>query len=579
MNEMRTEDPDGALIRVAEAVSDGHPIDWDAEETTRPDLSGTLLSLRALEGVAQTHRGVDTGQSGIPAAWGSLEIREWIGDGGFADVYRAYDPALQSEVALKLRKKAKTPAESKDFLSEARKLAKVRHPNVLVVHGADEHDGRVGLWTELLRGETLEEMLASQGPFGMEEAVQIGKAVCAALAAVHAAGLVHCDVKTRNVMRAAGGRYVLTDFGSVSEFSESMEAGGASSAQGTPITMAPEQLRGERVAQPADIWGLGVLLYRLVSGCYPIAAASYRDLVQKHERKEITPLRDVRPDVSAAFARVVEGALSFAPDRRYPSAGAMEQALIAISGAPEPRPFELTAWLKRAAVPLAAAAMLAVVSVGLLVFHQIQGRMPWEPPKVQEPPRLAATVPAKLTATATLYRETGARVEALLPGSKIDPGDNLYLEILGSDSMYVYVLNEDEHGRVYALFPGPSFDSKGALGPGVTHRLPGTSSGTPVNWQVSSAGGRETVTVIASRRPQTDIERDIESIPKASLDTPIAYGAVSQGTLEVLRGIGGLTSNPTPPPAAGGGRVTKLIQEGRAMDLWTWQIHLINPGK
>jgi serine/threonine protein kinase len=92
---------------------------------------------------------------------------------------------------------------------------------VLVVYGADEHDGRVGLWTELLRGHTLEERLAYQGRFSAEEAAHIGMEVCRALAAVHAAGLVHRDVKTMNVMRTERGHYVPTDFGCVGEFAPS----------------------------------------------------------------------------------------------------------------------------------------------------------------------------------------------------------------------------------------------------------------------------------------------------------------------------------------------------------------------
>jgi hypothetical protein len=223
---------------------------------------------------------------------------------------------------------------------------------------------------------------------------------------------------------------------------------------------------------------------------------------------------------------------------------------------------------------LALAASAAVVALGLVVYHGVAKRMPWEAPPAPPPKPVAA--PPRLTATAHLYREEKAGAKLLLPGSKIAPGDNLFLEILGSDSMYVYVLNEDEQGRTYALFPGPSFDLAGALAPGVTHRLPGTHDGQPVSWQVSSTGGRETVTVIASRRPQPEIEQDIASIPKASLDTPVAYGAMSQRTMQVLRGIGGLTREPAPDAVR---TIIHGLPEGVAEggDLWTWQIDLVNP--
>src|SRR6185503_5449467 len=107
--------------------------------------------------------------------WGFLFALEKIGDGSFGEVWRAWDPTLEREVALKLRRLAPAPEgthplartsdpETRRWVDEARKLARVRHPNVLVVHGAAEHDGRAGLWTELVRGETLEHRLTASGP-------------------------------------------------------------------------------------------------------------------------------------------------------------------------------------------------------------------------------------------------------------------------------------------------------------------------------------------------------------------------------------------------------------------------------
>ena len=98
-------------------------------------------------------------------------------------------------------------------MNEARRLARLRHEHVVQVYGAEEHDGRVGLWTELVRGESLEEIVQRSGPLGAREAALVGLDVCAALAAVHGAGLLHRDVKAQNVMREGGGRIVLMDFG------------------------------------------------------------------------------------------------------------------------------------------------------------------------------------------------------------------------------------------------------------------------------------------------------------------------------------------------------------------------------
>src|SRR5262245_790625 len=241
MNEPESE----AALKVAKAITDGEAIDWEAERAARRMSEKEIRHLRLVEVVAEAHRaavppggGMESSSSaslditttlptpepeysGSPALtrWGPLEVRELLGRGGFAEVYRAYEPELRRDVALKLRRadlQAGAP-QSRRFLEEAQRLAKVRHPNVVVVYGAAEHDGRRGLWTDLIRGKTLEQVVAEQGPFGPGEATAIGASLCSAVAAVHAAGLVHRDIKTSNVMRETGGRIVLMDFGSAAE--------------------------------------------------------------------------------------------------------------------------------------------------------------------------------------------------------------------------------------------------------------------------------------------------------------------------------------------------------------------------
>src|SRR5262249_8538823 len=124
--------------------------------------------------------------------WGPLSIAEKLGEGTYGEVFRAFDSRLEIDVALKLFR-AQEQRTSESFLDEARKLARVRHPNVLVVYGADVHENRVGMWTELLRGTTLEQIVTGQGPMSAREAANIGIDVCRALAAVHANGFVHGD--------------------------------------------------------------------------------------------------------------------------------------------------------------------------------------------------------------------------------------------------------------------------------------------------------------------------------------------------------------------------------------------------
>jgi len=147
--------------------------------------------------------------------WGPFERLERVGRGSFGEVYRAFDPTLQRYVALKvlLPRGLDPEAEASALLREARTHARVRHPNIVPIHGADRYEGRVGFWSDFVQGRTLTELLAAQGPFGPREAALVGIDVCKAVAAVHAAGFLHRDIKADNVMREEGGRILLMDFG------------------------------------------------------------------------------------------------------------------------------------------------------------------------------------------------------------------------------------------------------------------------------------------------------------------------------------------------------------------------------
>src|SRR5262252_4512974 len=154
-------------------------------------------------------------QTSVPLAptmsrWGALECRRKIARGSFGTVYLAWDPTLEREVALKVLQAAN---RSHTVIQEGRLLARVRHPNVVTVYGIDEYEGTVGLWMEWVEGLTLTQVLTARGLLGGHEAALIGVDVCRALAAVHKAGLLHRDIKAQNVMREAGGRVVLMDFG------------------------------------------------------------------------------------------------------------------------------------------------------------------------------------------------------------------------------------------------------------------------------------------------------------------------------------------------------------------------------
>jgi non-specific serine/threonine protein kinase len=355
-----TKRPHPAVIRLADALIEGESIDWACEATSDPELRDTFEGLRTIAAILSVHRGLEAGRSGSSSDdpttlagaamasdssaeagaepsrplfhWGPLRVLEKIGAGSFGEVYRAYDATLEREVALKLWQTGASDAPVEKLLVEARLLARTRHPNVLVVYGADQHDGRPGMWTDLIRGQTLEELLVQQGPWGAREAALIGMELCRALAALHALGFVHRDVKTMNVMRELGGRIVLMDFGAVGARTTRGARDRNAPFAGTPLVLAPEQLNGEPATIASDVYSLGVLLYRLVSARYPIEADSIDALCDRHDRGESVPLRDRRPDLPARFVQVVERALAHRAADRFASAGAMERALASSIG-------------------------------------------------------------------------------------------------------------------------------------------------------------------------------------------------------------------------------------------------------
>ena len=172
----------------------------------------TLISAAVDEHAAMSGDASYERPAGVPlGSWGGFTLIEKVGEGAFGEVYRARD-ALHRDIALKLlRPRAGGTLDqiAARMLHEGRVMARIRHANVVDVYGAEEHEGRVGLSMEFVRGRTLEHLLESQGTFSAREAALIGRELCRALAATHAAGLVHRDIKARNVMREEGGRVVL----------------------------------------------------------------------------------------------------------------------------------------------------------------------------------------------------------------------------------------------------------------------------------------------------------------------------------------------------------------------------------
>ena len=344
-----------SLNDIAAAVADGTAVDWPGlvakaeSQASRDEMAGLqLVALiadvhgsaswtdrpdnrhpqRSFPAASASH---DTGDEGD--SWGPLRILELIGHGSFGDVYRAWDPRLEREVALKLLRGETNRATTSDaarhaaLIHEARLLARVRHPGVATVFAADHIDGRTGLWMELVRGHTLEIELTRGGPFSAEEIVRCGHAVADALAAVHRAGFVHRDVKTQNLMYDHERRIVLMDFGTGLEQVASSGSGGFA---GTPLYVAPEILAGAPPTPQADLYSLGVVLFRLATGKFPVPGQTMEELRSAHRRGLRRRLSVLRPDLPLPVAGLIERALQPSPSSRFVSADEMRDALLSV---------------------------------------------------------------------------------------------------------------------------------------------------------------------------------------------------------------------------------------------------------
>ena len=378
------------LLSLAESVADGTPVDWETIATyATTDERPVVEQLRVLAELAGLHRTLpadgDEQPELLPAPtappisaigqWGQLALLERLGGGSFGDVYRAWDRQLEREVALKLVRgeASDDDAGASRIAIEGRLLARVRHPNVITVYGAAVHDGGVGLWMELIRGATLEQLLRQRGPFSARETALVGIDLCRALAALHAAGLIHRDVKAQNVMREEGGRIVLMDLGTGRDRGL-LPARPSFEMAGTPLYLAPEIFDGEPASIRTDVYSLGVLLYRLVTGSFPVRAATLDELRSAHAGPRGTRLRDARADLPTAFVRVIDRAIASDPDVRYATAGELEADLAralddgTTSGIERGRrhlPGDARAWT----VGLLVAAVVIVVGLAALVWR------------------------------------------------------------------------------------------------------------------------------------------------------------------------------------------------------------------
>jgi hypothetical protein len=257
---------------------------------------------------------------------GAYQVIAPIGAGGMGQVYRARDARLGRDVAIKVlpREYADHPERRRRFEQEARAVAVVDHPNVLAIHDAGTEGGTPYIVFELLEGETLRRRL-DRGPLGIRQATELAAQIARGLAAAHARGITHRDLKPDNVFLIAGSRVKVIDFGLArpDRTGDRVDGGGATApgtVMGTVGYMSPEQVRGEVLDQRTDLFALGAILYEALSGRRAFDGGSAAHVMHAILSQEPPPLAQVAPATPPALDRIVHRCLAKDRAERYQSA-------------------------------------------------------------------------------------------------------------------------------------------------------------------------------------------------------------------------------------------------------------------
>ncbi len=271
---------------------------------------------------------------------GGYRILEILGSGGMGVVFRAEDPRLKRQVALKAMKSAiATDQEAKlRFLREAEATAAIEHDNIVTIYQVGEENGVPFIAMQLLKGESLKSRMSRQGRLSQEETIRIGSQIAAGLQAAHERGLIHRDIKPDNIWLQEGtDRVRIVDFGLVRNNADDVELTTSGVVLGTPRYMSPEQAQGQAVDHRCDLFSLGSVLYRLVSGQDAFSGNVVTAVLVAVASGEPAPLRELFPEIDPDLDLIIQTLLKKNPDERYSTAADVEVRLNRIqSGSTRP---------------------------------------------------------------------------------------------------------------------------------------------------------------------------------------------------------------------------------------------------
>ena len=297
----------------------------------------------------------------IPEKIGRYEIKGELGRGGFATVYRGYDPRFEREVAIKFLPPElihSDPQFRMRFEREAKIIAQLEHPAIVPVYDVGEENNQPYFVMRYMNGGSLSERIKAR-TFPIEEAVKILEQIAPGLDEAHSKGIVHRDLKPANILFTNKHVPLISDFG-IAKFSQGEASGNmtGSSIIGTPAYMAPEQASGDGIDGRADIYALGVILYEMVTGKQPYKADTPLGLAIKHITEPVPHILEANPNLPTWMEKVISTAMAKNPDERFSTAVELVETIKAFLRGEKPpersvnatakiSPFNKTATVKR----------------------------------------------------------------------------------------------------------------------------------------------------------------------------------------------------------------------------------------